>query len=1079
MPLAVIAQNTTIQNTLRSKYGGAQYHSECDGWYLLSYSKGSQTMYGFADKNGNVIAENATKYKLHKGYIELYVLDVQKKTDHDQWLTEKQQYDIDYKNYEKIKASYDAELKTYNSNVQIAKKEAERRWKIAQDQAAKQAEAEQRMRQQQQQSSNAFVAILSGINNGLAVANARNAVQFEPFFDQVKAERNLSVGPTEPYNPYPYLRNEPSSGYEWQNFCLRQPCPYDYIDYSQISEPESFADVRKDGYWGLVSSDMKEVVACTNGQKVRQEWYDDNTLMIRKNSGYGIIDKKGNEKVPCEYSSIKREGNRYMICKDGKYGLMALDGSVIMPCSFEKMESSNGYLMCKQNGLWGVYTTNFEELYPCQFQNVNFSSIDGKLVLNTQVKGLKGIIDFTNGQPLLANQFNNISTVKAGNAGTMYIVEKEGKKGLFSNKGVIILPCEFDNIIIGSGDDPEIYVTKNQLNGIYTIDGLLTLEPKYKTITAEGICYLVTTDDGMGACNGFGQIMVPCKYSELKYDNALKGFIAKRDNTIGVVTVTGEELFPFVEASSLAYSSKYNCLTANGKGNPSSGAVDYDGNIIVPLKQKYTKLDNKIIDVEKKNPSLAASKTTKLAILNGSYSKFVNAWNAEKLLRSTFSKFAQNYVERVINEWQRRGEFEKKETWEARVNRETRQQKVYELTKEAQQTYIDKYSRKLPAAQLSIVGQYDADNETYRLKSNYADKDILVNVPYDDAQEFKAQFDNLKKYPTFFIENDKLGLAEYTFEMANGRLYKYSNQASLNYSIAQVDYNFDPITIDQSASNKNYTGGKQTISTTQMGIGISDVDVAIPVTNNSQPNTFAVIIANENYQNEKRVDFAYNDGQIFRDYCTKALGIPSENVHFRANATLNDIRFEVNWVKQIASTFKGDAKFIIYYAGHGMPDDASRQAYLLPIDGFSSDLASGYKLSDLYDVLSKVPSQNIMMFIDACFSGSARNGETLASARGIAIKPAVSEPKGNLVVFSAATDKETAYPYKEKYHGLFTYYLLKHIKEADGVVNLGNLTDYVTNEVSKKSIVVNRKSQTPTVCASIVLKDTWKNIRVR
>jgi hypothetical protein len=114
--------------------------------------------------------------------------------------------------------------------------------------------------------------------------------------------------------------------------------------------------------------------------------------------------------------------------------------------------------------------------------------------------------------------------------------------------------------------------------------------------------------------------------------------------------------------------------------------------------------------------------------------------------------------------------------------------------------------------------------------------------------------------------------------------------------------------------------------------------------------------------------------------------------------------------------------------------------------------------------------------MDACFSGSQRSGETLASARGIAIKPQIEKPKGSMVVYSAVTDKETAYPYREKVHGLFTYYLLKKIKETKGKLDLGTLSDYVTSEVSKKSIVVNKKSQHPTIQASADLANSWRNM---
>ena len=54
----------------------------------------------------------------------------------------------------------------------------------------------------------------------------------------------------------------------------------------------------------------------------------------------------------------------------------------------------------------------------------------------------------------------------------------------------------------------------------------------------------------------------------------------------------------------------------------------------------------------------------------------------------------------------------------------------------------------------------------------------------------------------------------------------------------------------------------------------------------------------------------------------------------------------------------------------------------------------------------------------------------LASARGVAIKAKQNHPQGNMVVLSAAQGDETAHPYTEKGHGLFTYYLLKKLKET-------------------------------------------------
>ena len=120
-----------------------------------------------------------------------------------------------------------------------------------------------------------------------------------------------------------------------------------------------------------------------------------------------------------------------------------------------------------------------------------------------------------------------------------------------------------------------------------------------------------------------------------------------------------------------------------------------------------------------------------------------------------------------------------------------------------------------------------------------------------------------------------------------------------------------------------------------------------------------------------------------------------------------------------------------------------------------------------------------MVFLDACFSGTKREGDMLASARGVAIKVKPNEPKGKLVVFSAAQGDETAYPYKEQRHGMFTYYLLKKLQETKGEATLGEISDYVTSEVRKQSIVINGKMQTPTLTSSSAIGDSWRNWKLK
>lgn len=193
---------------------------------------------------------------------------------------------------------------------------------------------------------------------------------------------------------------------------------------------------------------------------------------------------------------------------------------------------------------------------------------------------------------------------------------------------------------------------------------------------------------------------------------------------------------------------------------------------------------------------------------------------------------------------------------------------------------------------------------------------------------------------------------------------------------------------------------------------------------------------------------------------------------------MNDIRYSVNWLKDVLNAYGGDAKVVFYYAGHGIPDESEKTAFLLPVDGYGSDVNTGYSLNKLYSTLGALPSQSVMIFLDACFSGAKRDGEMLVSARGVAIKVKQSVPTGKMVVFSAAQGDETAYPYEEQNHGMFTYYLLKKLQETKGEISLGELSNYVIKEVKQQSVVQNGKPQTPTIIPSIQ-SDRWEKWKLK
>jgi hypothetical protein len=432
-----------------------------------------------------------------------------------------------------------------------------------------------------------------------------------------------------------------------------------------------------------------------------------------------------------------------------------------------------------------------------------------------------------------------------------------------------------------------------------------------------------------------------------------------------------------------------------------------------------------------------------------------------------------------MDKWKVKDPYETLSEYKERVNEETARAKQRELQNILMEEYVQRFSYKMSVTDMELK-PYDADHESFLISSPYGD--IVLTVPRtgNEARDFASTWKDVKvSDQRFVIANKKLALAGVTFATPDGKTYVYSNQQALTYNDTRVDANFEEDLVDYGKLvNSDGSKSKTTISKQEVVIGVSDVDVNIPVNRRANENTFAVIIANENYTLVPTVPMAGNDGRVFAEYCEKTLGLPKENIMTYPDATYGKMLRAMKDIKNVAAAFP-DIHVIFYYAGHGVPNEATHDAFLLPIDADGRSTQVCYPLKKLYAELSALNATNVIIFLDACFSGTTGEGKTLmASARGVALKARQEKPTGNLVVFSAASDDETAYPYTDRGHGLFTYFLLKKLKDSRGSVTLRELCHYLQEEVGRYSIVENGKSQTPTIQTSDKLRSIWETMNI-
>jgi len=279
-------------------------------------------------------------------------------------------------------------------------------------------------------------------------------------------------------------------------------------------------------------------------------------------------------------------------------------------------------------------------------------------------------------------------------------------------------------------------------------------------------------------------------------------------------------------------------------------------------------------------------------------------------------------------------------------------------------------------------------------------------------------------------------------------------------------------------------------------ISLSEVDIDIPISKR-KVNGYALIIGNEDYASyqsdldvSQNVPFAAQDAESFKNYLNVMYGMPKENIILLINATYGEMSQSIAKFKKLME-FDGEKNnFIFYYSGHGMPDEKTNDPYIMPVDISGYTVNQAISLNKLLSDFSNANYNSCSLFIDACFSGVSRSPEPLIRVKGVGkwkIKKTKSSTRSfynfdlitdsdnnlsdfvnpnigkKMVLFSSSSGEETSLTDEKNQHGLFTFHLLKKLKESKGEITTDGLFKYVKNKVGVESIMKFNKQQTPEV----------------
>jgi hypothetical protein len=249
----------------------------------------------------------------------------------------------------------------------------------------------------------------------------------------------------------------------------------------------------------------------------------------------------------------------------------------------------------------------------------------------------------------------------------------------------------------------------------------------------------------------------------------------------------------------------------------------------------------------------------------------------------------------------------------------------------------------------------------------------------------------------------------------------------------------------------------------------SDVDTLPSAKTGRKAAGYAVVIGIEQYrQNLPKADFAVQDASLVAKYLEKVLGYPGENVIVLINDRALQSDLTKYFEKWLPNNVEPGSSVFVYYSGHGAPNPKTGDAYLVPYDGDPGFIdETGYSLKRLYAALGKLPAKEIIVAVDSCFSGAGGRSVLAEGTRPLVMNLQTSAvPSKNMTILAAASGEQVSSTYKDKGHGLFTYFMLKAIKDADvvrpdGSLKVADIYSYMKPQVESIARKKYNSEQTP------------------
>lgn len=400
------------------------------------------------------------------------------------------------------------------------------------------------------------------------------------------------------------------TGYKIRDKIIIQP-KYDDIEQLWNIDKYLFFRVRKGDLYGICDYQGKEIIPVIYE---KLEYLHFNTaqcfFLATKDRKQAVLSRGGIITVPLEYDEINQPTNGpdfvLFTKKNGLTGVISSSGKIILNPEYEAVQLAeysalNGFI-AKQDGKFGYLNKSGIVKVPFEYNHLSYQ--EGYFLTYRNDKGI-GALD-TNGTKILEPIYSEIVKPKLGNC-FIATVNQNGVKqtGIFDLNGKVIEEPVY-GAYMAYGlyyRDNEIYLfAKEKMyyqTGLFNVKTLKWILPCTYNIGIAASNYMVVMKDDStqtggklhGVVDQTGSFIIPCIYSELKYNDIENNAVVLYNGKYGLVGANNKIILPFQYhmLTPLAYSERvYGDRKRIPKGyliyteNNRKGVLTASGKISIP-----------------------------------------------------------------------------------------------------------------------------------------------------------------------------------------------------------------------------------------------------------------------------------------------------------------------------------------------------------------------------------------------------------------------------------------------------------------------------------------------------------------